>query len=225
MGKTAEAPTPPSLPDFADSYIKIGNNTIASTYTDDDGNVISQYYQTPEESETYSNINDLINEYLPSLNTLSDKYYDNKELTLQAVKDQSVENLNEIYTPIINELKTDIASRFGSLTNSSFLDELSTIEDARANNVQELNADLILLSNELDDAQLQRNYSFLNLLNTMKSDTITDALNSSTISAGVSDLINNFNLNNYSNDYSYFTELADYIEHKDDDSWLPAYLQ
>ena len=78
--------------------------------------------------------------------------------------------LNNIYTPMLKELKTDIASRFGNFDNSVFMNNLNSIESNRADALSNLAQDITakrdeLVNNELSQTGSQNNSSSGNSYN------------------------------------------------------------
>lgn len=78
---------------------------------------------------------------------------------------------------MINNLKNDIASRFGNLDNSMFMNKLNNIEYNRSNAIADLADNLISCQNELINNELSNRYNYINLLNTLQNQYNNLALN------------------------------------------------
>ena len=72
--------------------------------------------------------------------------------------------INNLYTPMIEDLKTDVASRFGNFDNSVFLDNLNEIESNRAESVNNLAQDILAKRDELVGNELAQRYTYLGFL-------------------------------------------------------------
>ena len=80
---------------------------------------------------------------------------------------------------MLKDLQNNIASRFGNLDNSIFLDKLSEIEDKRANSVSALSQDITAKESELITDELAKRYNYLNFLNGYQNQVLSTALGSS----------------------------------------------
>jgi hypothetical protein len=83
------------------------------------------------------------------------------------MKQEGINNIDSIYTPMQNSLKNDIASRFGNLDNSTFLNNLKKITDNKAKAVANLSNDLTMAQNDLYTNELQNRMNVLNFLNVL----------------------------------------------------------
>ena len=75
---------------------------------------------------------------LENINVFSDDLQKEIQSQVDAYRKKGLRTLNETYTPMFRELKADIASRFGNLDNSVFLDNLNEIEKNRTNALETL---------------------------------------------------------------------------------------
>ena len=122
---------------------------------------------------------------------------------LNVYKRQGQNCINQIYTPLINNLKNDIASRFGNLDNSMFMNNLNNIESNRGNAITELADNLISKQNELVNNELVNRYNYINLLNSLQNQYNNLALSTINSSLGLGNsalAYNNSVANNKSSD-------------------------
>ena len=75
-----------------------------------------------------------------------------------------MQNINDIYTPIQTNLRNDIASRFGNLDNSIFLDNLNAITNNKSKAIADLSNSLMLAQNDLYNREIQNRMNMLGLL-------------------------------------------------------------
>ena len=122
-------------------------------------------------------------ETVPNVNTFSADTLNNIQAQLDAYQNQGMQSINNLYAPLLNNLKTDIASRFGNLDNSMFLNNLNNIENVRSNAMAQLAENLLLKRNELVNNELANRYNFINLLNNLQNQGNSNALN--TLSAAL----------------------------------------
>ena len=122
----------------------------------------SGYYNMDDsEEKAYNYAGEQFALNLPELNVFdadTQRKFDNQ---VQSYINQGVDDINDIYTPMLEDLQNDIASRFGNLDNSVFMDNLSDIEDSRAEAVSALSQDSVC--NVLAAANIQISDSNQNL--------------------------------------------------------------
>ena len=129
---------------------------------------------------------------LPNLNVFSADTQRDFDNQVQAFINQGVDEIKDIYTPILQDLQNDIASRFGNLDNSVFMDNLSEIEDKRAEAVSDLAQSAQSYKQDLINNELANRYQYLDYLNDYRQQIISNILN--TLSTGQ-------NLSNTANSY------------------------
>lgn len=78
---------------------------------------------------------------------------------------------------MIDNLKTDIASRFGNFDNSVFLDKLNTIESKRADSMSDLAQDILAQQSNLINDELSRRYTYLNFLGDIQNQINSNIMN------------------------------------------------
>ncbi len=170
-------------PSYANGSYSINGKTKAQTYKDGD-TVKSNYNMNKYEKSVYDYAQKNLAQILPQLNTFSPETLKGIQSQLNAYQNQGEKSINNIYTPLLNNLKTDIASRFGNIDNSMFLDKLNNLESSRANSIAQLAESLLSKRNELVNNELSNRYNFVNLLNSLQNqynnmamDSISTALN------------------------------------------------
>ena len=170
-------------PSYANGSYSINGKTKAQTYKDGD-TVKSNYNMNKYEKSFYDYAQKNLAQILPQLNTFSPETLKGIQSQLNAYQNQGEKSINNIYTPLLNNLKTDIASRFGNIDNSMFLDKLNNLESSRANSIAQLAESLLSKRNELVNNELSNRYNFVNLLNSLQNqynnmamDSISTALN------------------------------------------------
>ena len=101
---------------------------------------------------------------------------------------------------MLDDSQNDIASRVGNLDNSRFMDNLSAIEDKRADSISDFSQDVQTYRQDLINNELSNRYDFLDYLNNYVQQVNSNMLN--TVGAGQ-------NLSNLSNSYfSTFNNLS-----------------
>lgn len=212
MSKTKSSGT--TQPTFSNSVVKVNGQDAAKTYKN--GNyIVSEYYQTPEQSAAQAKYSSLLGDAIDSINTFSPEYYSQKSQILAAQQKQGEQTINDTYTPMINSLKNDVASRFGTLNTSSFLDGLNDIEKNRSSAVGQLAGDMLLNSSALDSQELNNKYNYASLLSGLQNSSLEDVYNMLGLSRLSSDLLNSYNLANYNNAASQASSI----------DWTPYYLR
>lgn len=149
---------------YTNGTVRLNGQTKSSTYKRGK-TVYTDYVMSPYEKLAYDYAQKSFAENLPNLNVFSDDTKRQFQKQLNAYKDKGVDTINSVYTPMINNLKTDVASRFGNLDNSSFLNELNGIEKNRSKAIGTLAQDLILKENDLVNDELSRRYNYMSFLN------------------------------------------------------------
>ncbi len=159
MGKSSNA-----YPQYAGGDVSVNGKSVASTRRVGN-NIQSSYDMSDTEKNIYNSVQNNMMSSLDNLFKISEpqKKAWNEQLT--ALKNKSIENINDIYTPMQNNLRNDIASRFGNLDNSAFMNNLSKITNNKAKAVSELSNNLALTQSDLYTNELQNRINVLNFLN------------------------------------------------------------
>ena len=188
---------------YAGGKVVIDGRTVA-TAKKKGNNVITSYNMSDSEKNIFNSIQNGMSTGLTNLFDISDtqrKQWDNQ---LKALEEQGIENINNIYTPMETSLKNDIASRFGNLDNSAFLDKLSTITNNKAKSVANLSNELALAQNNLYTEELtnrMNTLSFLNNLNSALNSNILNYTNAAASNSAAGNAYNRANNGNFFTDY------------------------
>lgn len=193
MGKSSK-----KYPEYSTGSITINGNKVATTTKDKDNNVINtSYNMSDSEKKIYNSIQSGLNTSLNNLFTISDAQRKEWDSQLDAIKEQGIDEINSIYTPMETDLKNDIASRFGNFDNSIFLDNLNEITDKKSKAVADLSNDLLSVQNDLYTNELQNRINTITLLNNLNSVMNTNILNYANAANSNSNSGNNYNNNAY----------------------------
>lgn len=194
MGKT-------SKPSYSKGTVSVNGNTVASNYKK--GNTVVSNYNMPEtEKGIYDYAQNALLNSLPQVNIFSQDTRNDINSQVEAYKNKGLQTIYDTYNPLLENLKTDIASRFGNLNNSVFFDNLNSIENNRANAVSDLAQDVESKRNELYNDELSKRYNYLNLMNTLQNMINSNAINYMNIAQGNSSSGNSYNQANRSADTS-----------------------
>ena len=115
--------------------ISVNGKPKIQTITDEDGNSTSNYIMSPWEKLAYEYAEKEFAENIDDLNVFSEETLKSLNEQVDAYTKGGIAKIDEIYSPMIKNLQNDVASRFGSLDNSIFLDKLDALEDKRAKSV------------------------------------------------------------------------------------------
>lgn len=149
---------------FTNGTVRVNGQTKASTYKK--GNTVyTDYNMSPYEKQAYDYAQKSFAENLPTLNVFSEDTQKQLQKQMNAYKNKGIETINNIYTPMLDNMKTDIASRFGNFDNSSFLNSLNDIESSRANAISDFAQDMTLKENDLINDEVSRRYQYMSFLN------------------------------------------------------------
>lgn len=198
MSKTTK--TTPSY----NGNISVNGQSRANSWTDN-GTVYSNYNMTDAEKAIYNYAQNALKDNMSQVNVFSPDVIKDMQSQVDAYTKQGQDIINNTYTPLITDLKNDIASRFGNLDNSSFMNNLNSIENKRATAESSLANDVMSKKNELVSDELQNRYDYLNFMNDIQNQMNDNIL--SYISKAVS---NNSGSSSSSNspDYSKYAALA-----------------
>lgn len=191
MGKSSK------YPGYSTGTIKVNGQTKASTYKSGN-NVITNYNMSDAEKRAYNYAQNSFANALPSINVFDDDTRKNLQSELDAYTHQGQKMVNSIYTPMLNNLKTDIASRFGNFDNSVFMDNLNAIESNRADAISNLAQDITAKRSELINNELSQRYTYLNFLQDIQNQTNSNILNFANSSQANSNSGNSYNAQAYS---------------------------
>lgn len=169
MGKSSKYPS------YSTGTVNLNGQAKASTYRRGN-NVISDYNMSDAEKQAYDYAQKTFANSLKSLNTFDKTTQKNLNSQLNAYSQKGQKMIGDMYTPILNNLKNDIASRFGNFDNSVFMDNLNSIEANRAESMNALAQDVLSKRDELVGNELNRRYAYLGFLNDIQKQVHSNAL-------------------------------------------------
>lgn len=192
MGKKSK------YPDYSTGNIVVNGKTVATTQRDKNNNIVgSSYNMSDTEKNIYNTVQKNLYSSLTDLFSVSNKQRQEWTNQINALKTQGVKQIDNIYTPMETNLRNNIATRFGNLDNSVFLDNLNKITDKRAEAVADLSNSLVATQDQLYQQELVNrinNISFLNNLNAAMNNNILNYTNAAMNNATSG---NNYNGNAY----------------------------
>lgn len=186
MGKSSKTPA------FSNGVLSINGETKASTYKQGN-NVVTNYNMSDAEKRAYDYAQNSFADSLSKVNVFDEDTKKNLQSELDAYTQRGEKLINNIYTPMLNNLKTDVASRFGNFDNSVFMDNLNTIEANRANSVKDLALDVNAKRSELIGNELAQRYTYLGFLQDIQNQINSNMFNFTNASQQNSSLGNNYN--------------------------------
>lgn len=167
-----------SKPKYSTGTVQINGQTKAQTYKDGN-NVTTNYIMSNDEKRAYDYAQKSFADNLSKINVFDENTKKAMRNQLETYAAQGTKAINDIYTPMIEDTKNDIARRFGNLDNSSFLNNLNSIEKNRSEAISSLGQDLVLMQNDLTNDELSRRYNYLSFL-----DGYVNNINSNAMSYG-----------------------------------------
>lgn len=165
-----------SKPSYSTGTVSVNGNTIASN-AKKGNNVISNYDMSEVEKNIYDMAQQEVLASLPKINTFSQATQNDINSQIEAYKNKGIQTINNTYNPLLDNLKTDIASRFGNLNNSVFFDNLNSIEKNRANAISDLAQDVESQKSDLYSNELNNRYNYLNFMNDLQNQITNNILN------------------------------------------------
>lgn len=177
MGKTSSQTT--YVAPLADGSYSI-NGVTKETTKRSGGTIKGNYNMNKYERALYDYAQKTLAEIVPNINTFSDNTMNNIQAQLNAYQNQGEQNINSMYAPLLYNLKNDIASRFGNLDNSMFLDNLNKIEYSRGNAIAQLAENILAKRNELINDELSNRYNLINLLSSIQGQSNSTAMSAIT---------------------------------------------
>lgn len=160
MSKTSKYPA------YSGGAVNINGNNIATT-TRNGNTVHSDFNMNDTQKKIYNSVQNNMAGVLEDLFKISDPQRVEWQNQLNALQNVGLQNINDIYTPLQNNLKNDIASRFGNLDNSIFLDKLGAITGNKSKAIAELTNNLLLTQNDLYNQEIQNRMNILSLLDSL----------------------------------------------------------
>ena len=191
MGKSSK-----KYPNYSSGTMSINGNPKASTYQVGN-NIFSNYNMSADEKKAYDYAQKSLGDSLSSVNVFDENTQKNLQAQLDAYTLNGQKLINNIYSPILNNLKTDVASRFGNLDNSVFMDNLNSIEANRTEAINNLAQDIMSKRNELVNNELSQRYTYLSFLQDIQNQINSNAINFISGSQANSSSGNNYNAQAY----------------------------
>lgn len=208
MGKSSKYPS------YSSGTISINGQNKATT-SKKGNNIITNYNMSDDEKRAYEYAQKSFADSLASVNVFDDATKQNLQSQLNAYTLNGQKIINNIYEPMLDDLKTDVASRFGNLDNSVFMDNLNSIEENRAESINNLAQDVLAKQDELISNELAQRYTYLGFLQDVQNQMNSNILNYIGASQQNSSSGNSYNAQSYaanqassSNTYSNYANLA-----------------
>lgn len=203
MGKKSKYPA------YSSGSMNINGVTKAGTLKI--GNDISSNYNmSADEKRAYEYAQKSLADSLPTVNIFDEDTKKNLQSQLDAYTLNGQKLVNEMYSPMLNNLKTDVAARFGNLDNSVFMDNLNSIESKRAESINNLAQDVMSKRDELINNELSQRYTYLNFLQDLQNQMNTNMLNFMSGSQQNSSSGNSYNVQAYNATKSSSNSLGNY---------------
>lgn len=191
MGKSSK-----KYPKYSSGTINVNASTVASTYKKGN-NIFSNYNMSDDEKRAYGYVQKSLADSLPSVNVFDENTKQNLHSQLDAYTLNGQKLINNIYSPMLRDLKNDVASRFGNLDNSVFMDNLNSIEANRAESVNNLAQDVMSKRDELVGNELAQRYTYLNFLQDIQNQMNSNIMNYISGSQSNSSSGNSYNSQSY----------------------------
>lgn len=156
--------------------LSLNGEEVASSKVKDH-NITSNYNLSQDEKNLLDYTNKELLSGLKNINVFSEDVQKNIQNQVDAYKQKGVKTIDETYKPMLDNLKADIASRFGNLDNSAFLDNLNTIEKNRSDALVSLTQDILAKQNELYEQEMNNRYNYLNSLSSTNEQLYSNILN------------------------------------------------
>lgn len=193
MGRGSKAAPPPPPPSFSPSQIKYGDKVIGETYQDPKtGAIVTNYYPDPEEEARKALLQEKINSISSSLGQTAPELIANYDNTAKTFVNDATSKFMQEYDPALTDLRENVASRFGSLNNSQFFNNLNNLEKNRSSAFADIATKGELLKNSLVSQNEAQKLSELQALGGVLSNDQSAFLNSIQPAMSSSDSMNDF---------------------------------
>lgn len=147
------------------STISLNGKPKVSTTVGSNGKTSSNYMLSPSEEIAYNYSQREFANNLPNINVFSLDTLKSLNAQVNAFKANGIKQINDIYNPMLKNTQNEVATRFGNLDNSIFMDRLNSLEEKRAESVNALAQDVTAREQELMQNELANRYNYLNFLN------------------------------------------------------------
>ncbi len=207
MGKRSN-----KYPEYSNGEVVVNGRTVASATKNKDTNTITSSYNMSDlEKNIYNSIQGGMSSSLNNLFNFTDAQRQEWDNEINALKNKGIDEINNIYTPMENNLKNDVARRFGNLDNSVFLDNLNAITDKRAKAVADLSDNLLSAQSEMYTKELQNRINTITLLNNLNSIMNNNILDYTNLAIANANSGNAYNNNSYNSTANRSTSMLDYL--------------
>lgn len=199
MGKTSKSTnttTASNFPTSTPSVLSVNGKPLVETGIKNNA-FYSNFNYSPEEQAINKYVQDSLLSSLPNINTFLPETVANMDAQVEAYTKKGINTINDIYTPMIQSLQNNVASRFGNLDNSIFMDDLNGLESKRANAVSSLAEDVQSKRSELVNNELQNQYNYLNFLTGYQNQNFQNMLNATKLNQSNVSLNNQYQNNLY----------------------------
>ena len=192
MGKKSKT----KYPTFAGGNVTIDGRNVASA-SNNNGVISTSYNMSDAERKIYNSVQDNLGSSLKNLFSISEPQRREWTNKLNVMKNEGIEQIDSIYKPMENDLKNNIASRFGNLDNSAFMDNLNSIVNKRAKAVADLCNNLTLAQDSLYANELNNRMSIINMLNGVNTSMNNNMTNMMNVAKNNSTTGNSYNTTAY----------------------------
>lgn len=203
MGKSSKYPS------YSSGTINVNGSTKSTTYKNKN-NVITDYNMSDDEKRAYDYAQKSFADSLSKVNVFDEDTKKNLQSQLDAYTLNGQKIINNMYEPMLDDLKNDIASRFGNFDNSVFMDNLNSIEANRAESLNNLAQDVLAKRDELIGNELAQRYTYLGFLQDVQNMMNSNILNYASSSRSNSSSGNSYNAQAYSANSSSGSTLGNY---------------
>lgn len=203
MGKSSKYPS------YSSGTINVNGSTKSTTYKNKN-NVITDYNMSDDEKRAYEYAQKSFADSLSKVNVFDEDTKKNLQSQLDAYTLNGQKIINNMYEPMLDDLKNDIASRFGNFDNSVFMDNLNSIEANRAESLNNLAQDVLAKRDELIGNELAQRYTYLGFLQDVQNMMNSNILNYVSSSRSNSSSGNSYNAQAYSANSSSGSTLGNY---------------
>jgi len=189
MGKKSKTPS------YSGGTINVNGTNKVTTYQKKN-NIITDYNMSDAEKRAYDYAQKSFADNLATVNVFDDNTKKNLQSQVDAYTQNGQKMINNLYTPMLENLKNDIASRFGNLDNSVFMDNLNSIETKRSDSMNSLAQDILAKQDEVVNNELSKRYTYLGFLQDVQNQINSNMLNLINASRQNSSAGNNYNQSN-----------------------------
>lgn len=158
MGKSSK------YPKYSTGSVEINGHEVATTSKKGKNTISSSYNMNDTEKSIYDGIQSNLSSSLSNLFDISDSTKKQWQDQLDAYQRRGIQQIDDIYNPMQNALKNDIAGRFGNLDNSIFMDNLSNITENKAQAVADLSDSLLMKQDQLYANELANRMNYVSML-------------------------------------------------------------